>query len=398
MSITEPSKMSNNALQKVPNKKAEAAANISQLQQDIINNTQKDFPLCARPYQAIANMLATQTGEDLNEAEIFNAMADLDTLEILSRIGPVFDHKKAGASTLAALAAPEQDLDRIADIVNQFDEVNHNYGRESHSQTEKYNLWFVVTASDMVALKNTITDIELQTGLTVLVLPMEASYHIDLAFSINLTGQESPIIEKAEQLSLSEIKASNEQIDDSNKLTPTEQNQLRKAIEKGLPLVLKPYQAVADLLNFTETQVLNQIALWQTEGLIRRFGLVVKHRKLGYNANAMVVWNVDNEALDGIALSLAKCAPVSLCYQRPRRLPDWPYNLFCMIHGTDRTLVLQQIDDITEQLQLKHIEKDILFSFKAYKQHGARYLQKQKTLTTIPTKTAITKKQGANHA
>jgi DNA-binding Lrp family transcriptional regulator len=336
---------------------------ISQLQQDIINNSQKGFPLTRRPYKTISEQLA-QVNIVTTELEAFQAVDDLNSKEVLSRVGPVFDHKKAGASTLAALAVPEKDLDKVAGIVNQFDQVNHNYGRE-----HVYNLWFVVTASDMVALNGTLENIELLTGLPVLVLPMEASYHIDLAFSINVTGIESPT---SNQESKAAILNSNDIIS----LTKIEKIALRSAIEKGLPTHLHPYQIIAEQLALTEQQVLMQISSWQEEGLIRRFGLVIKHRKLGYNANAMVVWNIPNDDMDSVAQKLAKCAPVSLCYQRPRRLPDWPYNLFCMIHGTDRALVLQQISQITEQLGLESIEKDILFSFKAYKQHGARYGKK----------------------
>ncbi len=333
---------------------------ISQLQQDIINNSQKGFPLTSQPYQAIAEQLA-KVDITTSEEQVFNAVNELHSNRVLSRVGPVFDHKKAGASTLAALAVPPKDLDKIAGIVNQFDQVNHNYGRE-----HTYNLWFVVTASDMVALNSTIANIELLTGLAVLVLPMEASYHIDLAFSINITGVESPVavpFTKLEQQPSTEVLA----------LTEIEKRELRTAIEKGLPEHLSPYQIVAEQLGLNEQQVITQIAQWQDEGLIRRFGLVIKHRKLGYDANAMVVWNIPNDDMDKVALKLAKCPPVSLCYQRPRRLPDWPYNLFCMIHGTDRAVVLEQIAQITEQLGLEAIEKDVLFSFKAYKQHGARY-------------------------
>jgi len=338
---------------------------ISQLQQDIINNSQKGFPLSSRPYQTIAEQLA-QVDIVTSAEQVFDSVNELHSKGVLSRVGPVFDHKKAGASTLAALAVPPKDLDKIAGIVNQFDQVNHNYGRESHSQKEKYNLWFVVTASDMVALNSTIANIELLTGLSVLVLPMEASYHIDLAFSINITGVESPVAVPFCNL---EQPWSNE----APCLTEIEKRALRTAIEKGLPEHLTPYQVVAEQLGLSEQQVLSQINLWQKEGLIRRFGLVIKHRKLGYDANAMVVWNIPNDDMDKVALKLAKCPPVSLCYQRPRRLPDWPYNLFCMIHGTDRDVVLEQISQITQQLGLEAIERDVLFSFKAYKQHGARY-------------------------
>lgn len=151
---------------------------LTQLEQNIINQYQKGFPLCSQPYKAIAEAL------DSSEEDVLSAILKLDNAGILSRIGPVFNHKKAGSSTLAALAVPEDSLDEIAEIVNQFEQVNHNYARE-HS----YNLWFVVTASDDDALTDVITKIEQLTGYQVLVLPMEASYHIDLAFNINFSQQ-----------------------------------------------------------------------------------------------------------------------------------------------------------------------------------------------------------------
>jgi DNA-binding Lrp family transcriptional regulator len=359
--------------------KTKDIAVISQLQQDIINNTQKGFPLTAKPYKTIAKQLQ-KAGVKTSEAAVFEAVNNLNSQQVLSRVGPVFDHKKAGASTLAALAVPDKDLDKIAGIVNQFEQVNHNYGREPYYQKQQFNLWFVVTANDMVALNTTLANIELLTGLPVLVLPMEASYHIDLASSINVTGLESPIVEP---LLIDECAA--------KALTDVEKSTLRTFIEKGLPESLSPYQVVAQQLSLTEAQVIMQIAQWQQNGLIRRFGLVIKHRRLGYDANAMVVWNIPNDDMDNVAQQLAKCSPVSLCYQRPRRLPDWPYNLFCMIHGTDKALVLAQISQITEQLGLTDIEKDILFSFKAYKQHGARYAK------VASAKTKSSKIQGQAH-
>jgi len=362
--------------------KAKNNTELTQLQQDIINNFQKGFPLCSSPYLAIAQKLNASYSElceenQITELSVFNALLDLDNLGVTSRIGPVFDHKKAGASTLAALAVDEKDLDKVASIVNQFEQVNHNYARGSHFNKTDYNLWFVVTASDPVALNNTLTRIELLTGLKVLILPMEASYHLDLAFSINMTGKVSSKVN--EDFSFEAIAEKNQPLNELQSLTEIQllteiqKTQLRKLIESGLPKQLQPYQELAETINCTEQQVVAQLASWQQTGLIRRFGLVVKHRKLGYNANAMVVWNIDSEKVDTVAAKLAKREEVSLCYRRPRRLPDWPYNLFCMIHGTDKDIVLQQIEEITKELSLNSIEKDILFSYKAYKQKGASY-------------------------
>ena len=147
---------------------------LSLLQQQIINNYQKGFPVCSHPYQEVATALSS------TEGEVLAAIEDLQNKNILSRLGPVFCHKKAGASTLAAIAVPAEQLDKVAGIVNQFEQVNHNYAREHN-----YNLWFVVTANDALTLEHTLMEIELLTGLSVLVLPMEAAYHIDLGFNIN---------------------------------------------------------------------------------------------------------------------------------------------------------------------------------------------------------------------
>lgn len=175
-------------------------------------------------------------------------------------------------------------------------------------------------------------------------------------------------------------------------LSLEQQNQLRRLLEKGLPNVSRPYLALAQALGaqqdkhqqpIEEQDIIEQIKYWQTNGLIRRFGLVVKHRNLGFNANAMVVWNIPDEQVDEVAKLLSNRAEVSLCYRRPRRLPDWPYNLFCMIHGKERAVVLEQIDQITQACQLTHIDKDILFSSKAFKQHGARYSKSTSKLQQV---------------
>jgi DNA-binding Lrp family transcriptional regulator len=361
---------------------------LSALQQAIINNFQKDFPLCEQPYQEVAQLL------DSTEALVLSAIEDLNNQGVLSRVGPVFDHKKAGASTLAAIAAPPEKIDQIAEIVNQFEQVNHNYARE-----HDYNLWFVVTASDPMALAETLEEIELLTGLPILVLPMEASYHIDLGFKINFSKhgkmQEqktvNKIIEKA-------IKLASTETDNKVCLSQDQQALLRGIIEKGLPIQPRPFAEIAEQVGVSSSQVIQQILHWQNGGLIRRFGLVVKHRKLGYNANAMVVWNIPNEFVDAIAGQLSKFDEVSLCYRRPRRSPDWHYNLFCMIHGTDRNFVLAQIAKITQQVldENSHIwssandlQQDILFSTKAYKQHGARY---SKANNTTQKKTGTVKR------
>ncbi|MFT4908572.1 MAG: DNA-binding Lrp family transcriptional regulator [Oleispira sp.] len=153
------------------------------------------------------------------------------------------------------------------------------------------------------------------------------------------------------------------------------QLRLRKAIQNGLPLTDQPYLTLAQELGLTENQVMQAIIDWQDSGMIKRFGLVVKHHSLGYTANAMVVWDIPAGRVDEVGELLSLCDAVTLCYQRPRKLPEWNYNLFSMIHGQNRETVLQQLADIIEENGLSDFKYDILFSYKLFKQCGGQYVQ-----------------------
>ena len=148
---------------------------------------------------------------------------------------------------------------------------------------------------------------------------------------------------------------------------------LLQAIEDGLPLVTDPYREIGRHLGLSEGEVMARLWLLQSSGIIKRFGVVVRHRELGYSANAMVVWDIpdDKVAETGARLGSQDC--VTLCYRRPRRLPRWRYNLFTMIHGRDRETALRHVDRLIEQLDLHDVPHDVLFSRRRFKQRGARY-------------------------
>jgi siroheme decarboxylase len=150
--------------------------------------------------------------------------------------------------------------------------------------------------------------------------------------------------------------------------------QLITAIQDGLPLTSHPYTTIAQQINQTEESVIQRLKKLQLTGIIKRFGVVVKHRELGFRANAMVVWNIPDSQVNEIAQLLADFDCVTLCYQRPRRLPEWPYNLFTMIHGKDRKSVLIRLEELVHTLKLQQIKYEPLFSTKQFKQRGGRYL------------------------
>jgi len=148
---------------------------------------------------------------------------------------------------------------------------------------------------------------------------------------------------------------------------------LLHAIADGLPLTPRPYADVAAALGLEEKDVLQRLRRMLDGGVINRFGVIVRHRELGYRANAMAVWDIPDAAVEKIASKIRDFDFVTLCYQRPRRLPAWPYNLFCMVHGRNRTTVLKQIEQINMTCGLTGRPRDVLFSRRRFKQCGAHY-------------------------
>ena len=145
----------------------------SDLERRLLDEFQKELPLCARPFAVMAEMLG------VTEDEVIERLTALEARGAISRVGPVFRPKRVGASTLAAMAVPPEYLDEVADLVSALPEVNHNYERE-----HRFNLWFVVTAEDAEHLEQVLNGIAEETGIPVLPLPMEEDYHIDLGFRL----------------------------------------------------------------------------------------------------------------------------------------------------------------------------------------------------------------------
>lgn len=155
-------------------------------------------------------------------------------------------------------------------------------------------------------------------------------------------------------------------------MTDALDRQLIVAIQNGLPVTSRPYLAIAQQLAITEQEVISRLSQLKQHGLIKRFGVIVHHRKLGYQANAMVVWNIPDEAVDTIGLKMSQEKFINLCYQRPRR-ENWAYNLYCMIHGKNRDTVLAQLQYLIETHTLSKFDYQVLFSRRCFKQRGAIY-------------------------
>ena len=315
----------------------------SPLEYALLNDWQRDFPLVPQPFAELGAKVGA------GETAVLDALARLTRRGAISRIGAVLAPRRVGVSTLATLAAPAARLEEIAALVNARPEVNHNYLRE-----HDWNLWFVATGRDAAALAATLAAIERATGCAVLSLPLEREYHIDLGFDLGARGKAcrpGPLAAPEAELDAADLR-------------------LLAALQPGLELVAHPYRRLAAQAGLDEDAVLARLAAWVASGLIKRFGVVVRHHELGFRANAMVVFDLPDAAVDAVGARLAAAPGVTLCYRRRRCLPHWPYNLYCMVHGRSR----EEVRPVVERLGALAGQPGLpLFSTRRFKQCGARY-------------------------
>lgn len=312
----------------------------------LVNEFQRDFPLSVRPFRDVAARLGW------SETAVLDVLGSLVATGVVARVGPVIRPNTVGVSALAAMAVPAARLEEVAGLVTRRPEVNHNYERE-----HRFNLWFVLAANGPAGLEAAVGRIEAASGLPVMVLPMLDDYYIDLGF--DLDGGRKPrhaAAARGDAIVIDEL-----------------DRRLLAAVQDGLPLSAGPYADVAAASGLDEGEVLNRLRILIRAGVIKRFGVIVRHHECGYRHNAMVVWDVPDHAVHAAGRRLADQEAVRLCYRRPRRPPDWPYNLFCMVHGRDRDGVRAQVEQASAAAGLGDCRRDILFSVRRFKQRGARY-------------------------
>lgn len=317
----------------------------------LLNDYQRGLELVSEPFAAIACDLGT------DETWVRATLARWQREGQVSRVGAVFRPGALGASTLAALAVPGHHVERVASVVSARPEVNHNYERD-----HVFNLWFVANARDAEGLADLLASIRQETGYAPISLPLVTEYWIDLGFDMQCMGRS-----RAGRAARARWRHTA-----AERSLSAESRRVLAALQHGLPLVRAPYAAIAAAAGVSEAYVLVLLADWLNRGVIKRLGVVVHHRALGYSANAMCVWNVPDDAVDTVGEALARHEDVTLCYRR-RRAPQWQYNLYCMLHGHDRAAVNRRLAELVRLEGLDRFAHAVLFSTRAFKQRGAQY-------------------------
>lgn len=311
--------------------------------QSLLDDWQRAFPIVPRPFDLVGRELG------LSGAEVIERLEAQRRLGRVTRVGSTCAPNTISASTLAAIAAPEADIEEVAEIIGQEAGVNHSYLRE-----DDWNLWFVATGPDRAHVDATLAKIESRSGLKVLDLRLVRPFNVDLGFAMKRpTGG----VIRATPVDLSARKPGDRAIIQS--------------LMEGLSLNERPYLKLGQKLGRSEEDVMDRIGALQAAGIIARFGVIVRHRALGWRSNAMVVWDMESDRIDLAGPILAAQKGITLCYERRPVDSIWPYRLYSMIHARSRNDALEILSNVSELPELQSVAHKALFSLRCFKQTGA---------------------------
>ncbi len=288
----------------------------------LLNAIQNNFPITVHPYQILGEAVG------ITEEDAFKRIQHLRQEGIIRRLGGVFDSRRLGYfSTLCAGKIPEEKIPILAKQLEGIPGVTHNYIRD-----HTYNIWFTLIARSQAVAERILQNLREVSGLTdIFTLPASRVFKINVNFDFDLSIEDVDP-EDALNASVKDVLRGAQKEEVSPYELTNDEIILIRVIQGNLPDSLTPFTELAESIQWPTDKVIS-VANRLLEGkILRRFGAVLRHQKAGFVSNAMGVWQVDTEQADKVGQIMARFKEVSHCYQRPT-LPDWPYNLFTMIHG-----------------------------------------------------------------
>ena len=300
------------------------------MKDEILSRIQKKFPLVERPFKAIADELS------MSEDEVLAILQEQKKSNIIRQTSAIFDTKRLGyKSSLVAFKIPSEKISDAVKIINSHPGISHNYERN-----HDFNIWFTVAVSptSKLGLEKTVELLAEATGAEdYIILPTLKLFKINV--KLNTTGKD----EKKEEVK----KVKHTDIE----LTPLHHSIIRYA-QNDIEIVKEPFKNIIEALNIDYDTFFNALNELQEAGVMRRFASILNHRKAGFSANAMVVWDVDEKNGEAIGEKAAAFSAVSHCYLRPK-YENWPYNLFTMVHGKSTEETNAIIDEMALEIDSK---------------------------------------------
>ncbi len=300
------------------------------MKQEILSRIQKKFPLVPKPFEEIANELGMQ------EAEVLAILQEEKANNIIRQTSAIFDTKRLGyTSSLVAFKIPPEKIDAAVEIINSHPGISHNYERN-----HDFNIWFTlaVAPDSKLGLEKTLEILAEATGAEeYIMLPTLKLFKISV--KLNTTGKDDKK-EKVKKVKHTEIE-----------LTPLHHEVIKRA-QYDIKIESEPFKKIIDELEITYEQFFAILVELQEAGIMRRFASILNHRKAGFNANAMVVWDVDADKGEAIGEAAAAFSAVSHCYLRPK-YANWPFNLFTMVHGKTTEETNGIIAEMSKEIEAK---------------------------------------------
>jgi DNA-binding Lrp family transcriptional regulator len=242
----------------------------------------------------------------------------------------------------------------VTGILDALSEVAHNYRRD-----HRLNMWFVLATETPEGIDSAVRAIEEAAELPVYAFPKEREYYLGMWLELDEDGalrtRSLPALPPGPKLPLDDL-----------------DRRIIAATQGGLPLTPEPCESVAEAVGCEPGEVVVRLEAMLSSGVIRRIGVVPNHYRLGFRGNGMTVWDVPDRRRDLVGEQVGALDYVSHCYARPRRSPDWPYNLFAMVHGRNRAQVGERVEEMTALLDGEVRGHEVLFSTAVLKKTGMR--------------------------
>ncbi len=322
----------------------------------LLNIIQSRFPLVDEPYKNIGDSLG------VDEDDVLRRLAELREQNVVRQISAIFDTRRLGYRTsLIAMALEGSKLGKGAKVVNRHPGVSHNYGREG----SYYNLWFTLAVAPDENLEETVGGMaEEANALSCRIMPTIRFFKIGVNFDM--------VEEKGAAHNFSPDGYGSEKAAGWNVPVPLTQEDISaiRELQEDLPTVSRPFDEMAQRLGMTTDDLFEAARDFERRSIMRRYSAVLHHRKAGFRANGMGVWNVPPEMSEEVGGRMASHPAVTHCYERPT-FPDWPYSHFTMIHATSKDGCEQVASEISESTGIS--DYLMLYSTREFKKTRVRY-------------------------
>jgi siroheme decarboxylase len=334
------------ATPKLRSRKDGAAIPLDDLDRKLLNLMQGSFPIAPRPYEHVASLA------HVSEAEVTSRVQRLLDKRIIRQVTPIFDTRALGYSSMLVAAKVDPDNPhRAAAVINEHPGVSHNYLRN-----HDFNLWFTIATEpdSQLGLEGTLDVLAREAGAeSVRQLPTLKLFKIRM--DLEMEGDTEALAGAVEAKEPIELDPQ-----------PYDERDIAviRALQGDMPVVAEPYAPAADALEMTQQAFLDHLSAMQERGLLRRVAAILFHRRAGFSANGMGVWQVPDAQIADIGRRMAAVRGISHCYQRPT-YADWPYSVFTMAHGRSKQECDAVLDAIAEKTGIS--ERATLYSSTEFK-------------------------------